>query len=100
MRRPICRFIPLIIAGSLYATAQPNLAESELAFDAALLRLGEHQLFLDDYILGDLNGVIRMIHQPRKYGTDPILRADLPTDGNTIQTRNAPAVIPRKLGHL
>ena len=91
MRRFICKFIPLIIAGSLYATAQPNLAESELAFDAALLRLGEHQLFLDDYILGDLNGVRRMIHQPRKYGTDPILRADLPTDGKTIQTRNAPS---------
>ncbi|MBS0632000.1 MAG: hypothetical protein JSS11_08815 [Verrucomicrobia bacterium] len=63
----------------------------ELGFDALTLAPGERQLFLDDFILGDLNGVTRVIHQPKKYEGNPIIRADLPTDGQAIQIRDAPS---------
>ncbi|MFN0171894.1 MAG: hypothetical protein ACKV22_36230 [Bryobacteraceae bacterium] len=39
---------------------------------------GVRQLFLDDFLLGDLNGVERRVHQPRKYGRNPVVKADRP----------------------
>ena len=56
-----------------------------------VFRPGERQLFLDDFVIGDLNGLTRVIHQPRKYEGNPVIRPDLPTDGQTIQMRDAPS---------
>jgi len=86
-----CKILPLLIASVVSAAGQPNLAEVDLARDALVLRPGERQLFLDDFVLGDLNGVARVIHQPRKHGTGPVIRADVPTDGAAIQLRDAPS---------
>lgn len=80
----------LLLAGAVPTQAQAGKAERELAADALVLQPGEHQLFLDDFILGDLNGVARVMHQPKKHEGNPILRADLPTDGVAIQLRDAP----------
>ena len=83
-------YVCLLIYSSGVARLLGAPAGSELDYAALTLHPVERQLFLDDFILGDLYRVARIIHQPRKYGTDPILRPDLPTDGNIIQTRNAP----------
>ena len=90
MTRIPYRVILLVLAGAATALAQGDKAEQELAADALLLRPGEHQLFLDDFVIGDLNQVTRVIHQPKKYDGNPIVRADLPTDGPAIQLRDAP----------
>jgi len=55
------------------------------------LRPGERQLFLDDYVLGDLFRLKRVIHQPRKYEGNPVVKPDLPSDGRIIQIRTAPS---------
>ncbi len=52
---------------------------------------GERQLFIDDFIMGDLNGLTRVIHQPRKFEGNPVIRPDLPSDGKAIQMRDAPS---------
>ncbi|HNC24536.1 MAG TPA: hypothetical protein PLU52_10035 [Opitutaceae bacterium] len=61
------------------------------AWTALSLQLGERQLFLDDFVLGDLDGVTRVIHSPRKYEHNPVIAPDRPTDGTTIQSRDAPS---------
>lgn len=55
-----------------------------------VLRPGERQLFLDDFLLADVFGVQRVTHQPVKYAGNPVLRADRPTDGVAIESRDAP----------
>lgn len=54
------------------------------------IALGQRQLFLDDFMLGDIYQIDRVIHQPIKYAGNPIIRADLPTDGTSIELREAP----------
>jgi hypothetical protein len=80
----------LAFAGALAASAPSVRAETEPAPDALTLRPGERQLFLDDFILGDLNRVTRVIHQPRKHGP-AVIAADQPSDGQAIQIRDAPS---------
>ncbi|MDB6169266.1 MAG: hypothetical protein JWM88_2130 [Verrucomicrobia bacterium] len=65
-------------------------AESD-PYAAVLIAPGERQLFLDDFIIGDLDRVSRVIHSPRKYPGNPVILPDLPTDGGTIQLRDAPS---------
>ncbi len=57
----------------------------------SILRPGQRQLFLDDFILGGVNAVTRVIHQPTKFAGNPVIRADLPTDGSFIEMANAPS---------
>ncbi|MBM3874574.1 MAG: hypothetical protein FJ382_12745 [Verrucomicrobia bacterium] len=55
-----------------------------------ILRPGERHLFLDDFMLADVSGVQRVMHQPVKYSGNPLVRADRPTDGVAIESRDAP----------
>lgn len=75
MCQSIQKVLPILLASGLSTFGQGNRAEVDLALDSVVLRPGERQLFLDDFILGDLNGATRVIHQPRKHGTEPVLRA-------------------------
>ena len=65
--------------------ADPSLLES------LPLVSGQHQLFLDDYALGHVYGVDRVIHQPRKFPGNPVIRSDGPADGPAIEMRDAPS---------
>jgi len=80
----------LLVAGGSFVAAPVHGAEFDLAVDAVVLRPGERQLFLDDFLLGDVNALTRVTHSPRKYEGNPVVRADLPTDGVAIQLRDAP----------
>lgn len=91
MRSLSVLLLGLAIVGTLRASAQANKAETEPALGALVFRPGERQLFLDDFVIGDLNGLTRVIHQPRKFEGNPVIRPDLPTDGQAIQVRDAPA---------
>ena len=85
------RWNRLLLVGIIAVGAVCALVAATDPYAAVVLRPGQRELFLDDFILGDLNGVTRVIHQPRKHGTEPVLRPDRPTDGQAIQLRDAPS---------
>ena len=78
-------------AASVLLFAALGLQAADDPYAAVALRPGERQLFLDDFILGDLFHAERVIHQPRKYEGNPVIRPDLPTDGLGIEARDAPS---------
>ena len=82
----------VVLAGMITVLAQAQTNKAERGFDqfGLILPANEHQLFLDDFVLGDLYRVKRVIHQPKKYEGNPIILPDRPTDGLAIQTRDAP----------
>lgn len=90
---PLRRLTLFLVSGGLAASAaaQAAKAEADLGLDTLPLAPGERQLFLDDFILGDLNRVTRVIHQPVRYPGNPVIRPDRPTDGPAIQLRDAPS---------
>jgi len=45
---------------------------------------GEAQLFIDDEVIESHTRVHRAIHQPQRFGPDPILRPERPWEGNCI----------------
>jgi len=57
----------------------------------SVLRPGQRQLFLDDFIIGDIHQVTRVIHTPKKYGGNPVIRPDVPTDGSFIEMPSPPS---------
>lgn len=61
------------------------------AYDSVSIPAGQRQLFIDDFLLGDVDRVERIIHQPVKYAGNPVIKPDLPTDGAVIQLRDAPS---------
>jgi hypothetical protein len=58
------------------------------------LRMGQKQLFLDNYVLANLENVNRRLHQPQKYG--PVIRPDQPWEGGSIQVRMGPSWNPQE----
>ncbi len=58
------------------------------------LTVGQHQLFLDNFIVEKLAGVRRVMHQPEKRGA--LLRPDIPSDGDLVQVRSAPLWVPEE----
>lgn len=80
-----------LLLGLMFALCAPGVRAASYDPKRGLVfPAGEHQLFLDDFVLGDLHQVARVIHQPRKFAGNPIILPDLPTDGTTIQIRDAP----------
>jgi hypothetical protein len=78
----------------LLALVLPELVAGALDRDdlrSVRLAPGVRQLFLDDFLLGDIDGVERVIHQPRRYERNPVIRPDLPTDGTIIEMRDGPS---------
>ena len=53
---------------------------------------GRKQLFLDDYVLERVTNLQRTMHQPQKRG--PVVKADRPSDGQSIATFSAPLWVP------
>ena len=56
------------------------------AADAVQIPAGQRQLFLDDYVIAEIHGLKRMLHQPQKRGA--VIRGR--RKGETIQIRTAP----------
>ena len=56
------------------------------------LQPGQKQLFLDDFIVQETHNLNRTMHRPVK--SDPILKADRPSDGSMIALASAPMWIP------
>ncbi len=75
----------LLLAGT--AGARPP---ADNALEYVPLPSGQHQLFLDDFLLGHLDQVERVIHQPKKYAGNPVIPSDGPADGPDIEMRDAP----------
>ncbi len=78
----------LCCAGLLLVAGVSGLAQD--GWDHYVVPTGERQLFLDDLLLGDVHNVERVIHQPAKYGGNPVISADQPWEGSSIQIRSAP----------
>lgn len=60
--------------------------------DVIALSPGQRQLFLDDFAVDSLSGLVRTMHRPEKRGA--VIRPDIPTDGSLIQTRGEPVFSP------
>ncbi len=71
------------------------------------LTTGQHQLFLDDYLIGALYRVERRINQPAKYEGNPLISADKPWEQGpgpywnpstqkVLQIRSAPCWDPEE----
>ncbi len=71
------------------------------------LLTGQHQLFLDDYLVGSLYRVERRVNQPVKYEGNPVVQVDRPwekspgpkwnpSETQTIQIRSAPCWDPKE----
>ncbi|MST93657.1 MAG: hypothetical protein EXS33_00015 [Pedosphaera sp.] len=84
------KWLGCLLALSLSGSGSGLAEDGPVPFGTLMLRPGVRQLFLDDFVIGDLNQVSRVIHQPTKYAGNPVVRADVPTDGNFIQIRDAP----------
>jgi len=81
-----------LLGGCLWGGVMTGFATTDtIPFGTPVIRPGERQLFLDDFIIGDLHQLTRVIHQPKKYAGNPVIRPDIPTDGSTIQIRDAPS---------
>src|SRR5207245_7983998 len=59
-------------------------------YDSVFVPSGVRQLFLDDYLLGDLYRVRRTVHQPARFDGNVVVAADRPWEGTSIQIRSAP----------
>jgi hypothetical protein len=80
----------LILLGMLFALLACFLEEPSC--QSIPLTTGQHELFLDNFIVEKLAGVQRTMHQPEKRGA--LLRPDIPSDGDLIQVRSAPLWVP------
>ena len=58
------------------------------------LQPGQHQLFLDDYLIERMERLKRTMHQPEKKG--PVFRPVGATDGIRVQTASAPVWVPEE----
>ena len=58
------------------------------------LPLQQRQLFLDDFIVAEMNGLTRVMHSPEKRGA--VLKPQGPLDGEFIQSRSAPMWDPAR----
>ncbi|PYV13686.1 MAG: hypothetical protein DMG07_13715, partial [Acidobacteria bacterium] len=59
-------------------------------YDSVFVPSGVRQLFLDDYLLGDLYRVRRTVHEPARFDGNVVVAADRPWEGTSIQIRSAP----------
>ncbi len=75
---------------SLFVGSSAISGTGTAAFESLDLPSGRHQLFIDDFVLGNLYRVERVIHPLRKSGS-PVIRADIPTDGNAIEMPDGPS---------
>ena len=55
-----------------------------------VLKTGQRQLFLDDFVIADLNKIKRIIHPVEKHPGNPVIAPDIPTDGTVIELRSGP----------
>lgn len=55
---------------------------------------GRKQLFLDDFVVQEISGLVRTMHQPTKRGA--VLKPDIPSDGSLVQIRSAPMWVPEE----
>lgn len=46
---------------------------------------GQHQLLFDDFIIEEMHGFTRTLHQPQKYPVNPVLRREHPWEGFRVQ---------------
>ena len=49
------------------------------------IRMGRYrQLFIDDYVIAEMQGVKQVLNQPKKYPGNPIIAPDRPWEGNRV----------------
>ena len=52
--------------------------------------MGDHrQLFVDDYVISQMEGVSRVLNQPRKHPDNPLVRVEHPWDGDLMDMYGA-----------
>ena len=83
------------IVGAVVLSISGVLCVSRAAGDEPIaMQTGLKQLFLDDFVVQEMQGVRRTMHQPEKKG--PVFRPYIALDGRYPQTRSAPVWIPEE----
>ena len=72
----------------LSITAFSLLAATAEAKESLVVTTGQRQLFLDDHVVGEMQGLVRTMHQPDKRGA--VIEPDQPWE-TVLQTRCVPA---------
>ena len=82
--------VALLAFATMGGELPAQITTTNNSYDSLFLATGQRQLFLDDFLLGDIHKVTRVIHQPQRYAGNPVLREDVPTDGVSVQIRSGP----------
>jgi hypothetical protein len=89
----------VVLSGSMKAVLALTVAvlgagdiQAEPDTTPIALQPGQRQLFLDDFVIAELSGLVRTMHRAEKRGS--VVRPDIPTDGTLIQTRGEPVWSP------
>lgn len=83
----IATFILVLLSSATVIHAQGRQAPPGMFKDLDDEKLGEallihgKQMFVDDYIIDDMQGVEKRLHQAVKYPENPVLERDRPSDG-------------------
>ena len=59
-------------------------AESTTKFPEPINLDGYRQLFVDDHVIARMQGVERVLHQPKKHPANPLVKAEQPSEGNLV----------------
>ncbi len=60
------------------------------------LKPGVKHLFLDDVVVAKTTRLQRVVHQPRKYSRNPVIRPEYPWEADSIQIRSGPLWNPEE----
>ncbi len=96
-------FVGLVLTFLCFLPLIRGAPPSPPSYDYVSLPTGEHQLFLDDFLLGAIYRVERRIQRPTKYAGNPVVSADRPWEissgpkpNKLIQIRSAPCWDPEE----
>ena len=89
----------LCVFGGCLRSGQHPLSAEELAWrgdlaqqEEVVVPTGERQLFLDNYVIAELNNLTRTMHKPDKKGA--VIKPSRSEGEASLQTRSAPAWDP------
>jgi len=87
--RPATWKLVFVVFLSISSFARDHVA----AGSAQVVQLSsKRQLFLDSYLIEEMHGLHKTVHQPTKYAGNPVLRADRPWE-KAVRMNGAPSVL-------
>src|SRR5437879_350452 len=90
--RILPRWLPLALLATL-ATASLLRGSHAKTSEGSISLSSDRQLFLDDYLVADIQNLKRVLNRPTKYSGNPILKPERPWEFSNTFVGNGPGVI-------